>query len=253
MAKKKSKDEIEDLQNPDEEKEGGIVSKLVGLLVALIVIAIWLAIFALLIKMNVGGVGSMLRPYLKNVPGINMILPKATDDEVVNETGTSYKTLSEALDRINELESELDDLKNNGSSERITELEAELARLKVFEDNAKYYQELKDKFDTEVVYTDNAPDIENYKTWYESIDADNAAKIYERVVKDLAYSAAVKEWASTFGNMEATNAAKIMEEMTGDTNLVADILLNLDTTQRAAIMAAMDTVFAAKLTKIMYP
>jgi flagellar motility protein MotE (MotC chaperone) len=69
----------------------------------------------------------------------------------------------------------------------------------------------------------------------------------------LAYSAAVKEWASTFGNMEASNAAKIMEEMTGDTNLVADILLNLDTTQRAAIMAAMDTVFAAKLTKIMYP
>ena len=53
--------------------------------------------------------------------------------------------------------------------------------------------------------------------------------------------------------MEASNAAAILEEMTGDTDLVADILLNLDTDVRAAIMAEMDTVFAAKLTKVMYP
>lgn len=254
MAKKKSKDEIEDeLQEQDEEKEGGLLSKLASIFIAIIVIAIWLAIFALLIKMNVGGIGSMLRPYLKNVPVVNMILPEATDGETAEETGSSYKTLAEALDRINELETQLKEYENNGSSERIAELEAEVARLKVFEENAEYYQQLKDKFDTEVVYTDNAPDIENYKTWYESIDSDNAAKIYEQVIKDLAYSEAVKEWASTFGSMEAANAAAILEEMTGDTDLVADILLNLDTEVRAAIMAEMDTVFAAKLTKVMYP
>ena len=254
MAKKKSKDEIEDeLQEQDEEKEGGLLSKLASLLIAIIVIAIWLAIFALLIKMNVGGIGSMLRPYLKNVPVVNMILPAATDGETAEETGSSYKTLAEALDRINELEAQLKEYENNGSSEKIAELEAEVARLKVFEENAEYYQQLKDKFDTEVVYTDNAPDIENYKTWYESIYSDNAAKIYEQVIKDLAYSEAVKEWASTFGSMEASNAAAILEEMTGDTDLVADILLNLDTDVRAAIMAEMDTVFAAKLTKVMYP
>ena len=194
MAKKKSKDEIEDeLQEQDEEKEGGLLSKLASLLIAIIVIAIWLAIFALLIKMNVGGIGSMLRPYLKNVPVVNMILPAATDGETAEETGSSYKTLAEALDRINELEAQLKEYENNGSSEKIAELEAEVARLKVFEENAEYYQQLKDKFDTEVVYTDNAPDIENYKTWYESIDSDNAAKIYEQVIKDLAYSEAVKD------------------------------------------------------------
>ena len=253
MAKKKSKDEIEEELQNDEESEGGIISKIVSILIAIIVIAIWLAIFALLIKMNVGGIGSMLRPYLKNVPVISMILPEATDDETAEETGTTYKTLAEALDRINELEAQLEEYENDGSDDTIAELKAEVARLKVFEDNAEYYQQLKDKFDTEVVYTDNAPDIENYKTWYESIDSDNAAKIYEQVVKDLAYSEAVKEWASTFGSMEASNAAAIMEEMTGDTDLVADILLNLDTDVRASILAQMDTIFAAKLTKIMYP
>ena len=87
MAKKKSKDEIntEDVEldengEPIGQEKG---SKVMGFLVAIIIIAIWLAIFAILIKMDVGGIGSMLRPYLKNVPGISMILPDATDEEVI--------------------------------------------------------------------------------------------------------------------------------------------------------------------------
>ena len=100
MAKKKSKDEIntEDVEldengEPIGQEKG---SKVMGFLVAIIIIAIWLAIFAILIKMDVGGIGSMLRPYLKNVPGISMILPDATDEEVAEEEGSQYKTLSEA-------------------------------------------------------------------------------------------------------------------------------------------------------------
>ena len=115
------------------------------------------------------------------------------------------------------------------------------------------YQQLKEKFDTDVVYTENAPDIENYKTWYESIDKENAAKLYEQVIKDLEYSKDVKDWAETFAKMDAENAAAILEEMTGDTDLVAKILLCMTSKQRAAVMAEMDPVFAAKMTKIMYP
>lgn len=249
MAKKKdvNVDELDD--------ESGKSGKLVSILVAILIIAIWLVIFALLIKMNVGGIGSMLRPYLKNVPVINQILPAATDEEVKEDTGNRYKNLSEAVDRIKELEAQLDQYTNDGnaSSQTISELKAEIARLKVFEENAGRYQELKDKFDKDVVYTDNAPSIDNYKTWYESIDPENAAKIYEQVVKDLQYSQQVKDWAETYSKMDAKNAAAILEEMTGDTDLVSDILLCMTSKQRAAILAEMDPVFAAKLTVIMYP
>lgn len=249
MAKKKdvNVDELDD--------ESGKSGKLVSILVAILIIAIWLVIFALLIKMNVGGMGSMLRPYLKNVPVINQILPAATDEEVKEDTGNRYKNLSEAVDRIKELEAQLDQYTNDGnaSSQTISELKAEIARLKVFEENAGRYQELKDKFDKDVVYTDNAPSIDNYKTWYESIDPENAAKIYEQVVKDLQYSQQVKDWAETYSKMDAKNAAAILEEMTGDTDLVSDILLCMTSKQRAAILAEMDPVFAAKLTVIMYP
>lgn len=249
MAKKKDVniDELDD--------ESGKSGKLVSILVAILIIAIWLVIFALLIKMNVGGIGSMLRPYLKNVPVINQILPAATDEEVKEETGNRYKNLSEAVDRIKELEAQLNQYTNDGnaSSQTISELKAEIARLKVFEENAGRYQELKDKFDKDVVYTDNAPSIDNYKTWYESIDPENAAQIYEQVVKDLQYSQQVKDWAETYSKMDAKNAAAILEEMTGDTDLVSDILLCMTSKQRAAILAEMDPVFAAKLTVIMYP
>lgn len=257
MAKKKSKEEldIDDGLDMGEESKSTGGNKLLNILIVLIVIIIWLAIFALLIKMNVGGIGSMLRPYLKNIPGINMILPDATDEEVSEESGGKYKSLSEAIDRINELEAQLEQYQNSDSadSSTIAELQAEVARLKTFEENAQYYQDLKDRFDKEVVYADNAPDIENYKKWYESIDSDNAAKLYQQVVQDLQESQKVKDWAEAYAKMDADKAAAILEEMTGDTNLVSKILNCMTSKQRAAVLAEMDPVYAAKLTKITYP
>ncbi len=256
MAKKKSKDEqdLDDVKlNDGSEEEKS--NPFVNFLIVMVIVAIWLVIFALLIKMNVGGVGTMLRPYLKNIPVINMILPEASDEEVMEETGYNYKSLAEAIARIKELEAELENYKNSGnaSQETIAQLQAEVARLKVFEENQQYYQELKEKFDKEVVYTDNAPELEEYKKWYEEMDPENAAKIYEDVIEQLNYSKKVKEWAEAYAKMEPENAAAILEEMTGDTDLVADILLCMTSKQRAAVMAAMDPVYAAKLTKIMYP
>ena len=257
MAKKKSKEEldIDDSLDMGEEAESTGGNKFLNALIVIAVIIIWLAIFALLIKMNVGGIGSMLRPYLKNIPVINMILPEATDEEIAEETGGKYKNLSEAIDRINELEAQLASYQNSDSNDAstIAELQAEVARLKVFEENAQYYQDLKDRFDKEVVYADNAPDISNYKQWYESIDSDNAAKLYQQVVKDLQETQKVKDWAEAYAKMDPDKAAAILEEMTGDTNLVAKILNCMTAKQRAAVLAEMDPVYAAKITKIMYP
>lgn len=256
MAKKKSKDGYDpDDVKLDDGSEEEKSNPFVNFLIVVVIVAIWLVIFALLIKMNVGGIGSMLRPYLKNIPVINMILPEASDEEVMEESGYNFKNLAEAVERIKELEAELDSYKNSGtaSQETISQLQAEIERLKVFEANQLYYQELKEKFDNEVVYTDNAPDLEEYKKWYEEMDPENAAKIYADVVEQLNYSKKVKEWAETYAKMDADKAAAILEEMTGDTDLVADILLCMTSKQRADVMAAMDPVYAAKLTKIMYP
>ncbi|MDD3240143.1 MAG: hypothetical protein PHW47_08695, partial [Lachnospira sp.] len=198
---------------------------------------------------------SMLRPALKNIPVINQILPEASDEEIAAENGNKYKNLSEAIDRIKELENELAQYQTNGStsSQTITDLQAEVARLKTFEENAEYYQKLKDDFDSQVVNAENAPDIEEYKKWYESIDGDNAAALYKEVVEKIQHTQQVQDWADTYSKMDAANAAAIFEEMTGDTDLVVEILQCMKPAQRAAILAAMDSVYAAKISVLLYP
>ena len=73
------------------------------------------------------------------------------------------------------------------------------------------------------------------------------------MVQKLQYSQQVKDWAETYSKMEPANAAQILEEMTGDTDLVSKILKNMASSKRAAIMAEMTPLFAAKITKVMYP
>jgi flagellar motility protein MotE (MotC chaperone) len=249
--KKKSGDDLDLENNNDEEKGNGFV----GFLLALVIIVIWLVIFALLIKMDVGGIGTMLRPVLKNVPVVNKILPEMSDEELMEETDYKYKSLAEAIERIKELEEEVANYQNSGSSsaDQIAELQAEVARLKVYEDNQENFLKEKEEFDNEVAFNDNAPDISEYKSWYETIYPDNAAKIYKEVTERLQFSEQVQDWATTYAKMDSASAAAIMEEMTGDAYVVTRILLCMTPKQRSAIMQEMDPVYAAKLTAIMFP
>lgn len=237
----------------EEEKKG---SAFVGILIAFIIIVIWLLIFALLVKMDVGGFGNnVMRPLIKDIPGLNMILPTVSDDTVAEETGYKYRTLYEAIERIRELENQLAAVQEAGGTNEslIAELVAENERLKVFEANQLAYEENKKKFDEEVVFTTKAPDIKEYREWYELIYPENAAEIYEKVIERLQHSQKVTEWADTYSRMDAAAAAAILEEMTGDLDLVAEILLAMKPQKRADILAAMNSVYAAKLTNIMHP
>lgn len=250
MAKKEN-DNI--LSDEMEEESGG---KLAGVIIAIIIVAIWLAIFALLIKLDVGGFGSsVLRPLLKDIPVINWILPEATDDQVAAESGYQFKNLAEAIERIKELEAENSALRESirANEQTISDLTAEVARLKVFEEYQKNYEELKKKFDQEVVFNDKAPDIKEYKAWYEKLDKVNAAEIYRQVLEKQQITEQLKNWADAYARMDAAKAAAILEEMGPDTDKVAAILGNMESKNRAAILAAMDPLFAAKITVIMYP
>ena len=59
--------------------------------------------------------------------------------------------------------------------------------------------------------------------------------------------------AKTYSNMKPQEAASIFDTMTDNLGLVADILMNMGTQQRADILGKMDATTAAKLTEIMEP
>ena len=62
-------------------------------------------------------------------------------------------------------------------------MEAQSQKLKEYEANEAAFEEEKEKFYNEVVFSDQAPDIEQYKEYYESIDPDNAELLYKQVVE----------------------------------------------------------------------
>ncbi len=249
--KKKNKENQEDLS---EEEESG--SKLAVIFATIIFIIIWLAILALVIKMDIGGFGStVLQPILKDVPYINKILPESAKEEPTVDAQYPYTTLSEAIERIKELEMELSNAqsKSEGSSDNVAQLQAEVERLKEFENQQAAFEEQKNEFYKEVVFNENAPDISEYKAYYESIDPANAEVLYKQVIQQQQGDEQIKEYVNTYASMKPKQAAALMEQMTDDLKLVAKILQNMETDARAKILDAMDSQVAARLTKIMEP
>lgn len=247
MAKKDKKGAA--ANNLDQESGG---SKAVTALIAIIIILIWLAVFAFLIKLDVGGIGSnVLYPVLKDVPVVNKILPEASEEQQASEGNYKYNTLKSANDRIKELERRLESQTGTttANSDYIAELEAEVKNLQKYKDDQDAFDKRVAEFDEKVVFADNAPDVSEYRQYYEAIQPENAEKIYKQVLDELRYSEKAEELAKQYSNMDAASAAQILSEMSEDLDLVCDILENMKESNAAAILQEMDTSYAAQLTK----
>ena len=228
-------------------------------LATILIIVIWLGIFAILIKADVGGFGStFLTPALKDVPVINKILPDTGDDYATTESSSEnsgYKNVDEAVARIKELEKELDEAntKSQSDAQTINDLNAQIQDLSKYKDEQDKFEEEKEKYDEEVVFSDKAPDIKEYKDYYESIDQANAEVLYKQVCEQLQEDAQIKDYAQTYSKMKPKEAAAIFDSMTDNFELVAKILNAMDTQSRGNILGKMDSNNAAKVTKIMNP
>ncbi len=247
------------LQEEQLDDDGGGVSVF---LVTTLIVVVWIAILCLLIKLDVGGFGSnVLAPVLKDIPVVNKILP-ASEQRSPEQAATGeeeeyggYSSLKEAVDYIKELELELQRAQAAGASstEEVEELKAQVARLKTFEDNQVEFQRIKTEFYEEVVYAENGPGEEAYKKYFESIDPTTAEYLYKQVVQQVEESNEVKEYAQAYSEMKPKAAAKIFEEMTDNLGLAARILSSMSAEDRGNILANMDPVVAARITKIMDP
>ena len=245
----------QELEDDTEESSGG--SKVALVFVTLIIIIIWLAILALLVKMDVGGFGStVLAPVLKDVPYINKILPATDESELDTEdTEYPYQTLDEAVAYIKELELELQTAQE-GSSENsayVAQLESEVAKLQQYEQNEADFENEKAQFYEEVVFNDKAPDISEYQKYYESIDPANAEELYKEVVQQEQTSQELTDYVSTYSQMKPKEAAAIFDTMTDNLELVAKILNQMDRQSAANILGKMDSQTAAKVSELMEP
>lgn len=257
--KKKDKNTPEGMEN--EEDEGGILSVI---LVTIVIVLIWLAILALLIKLDVGGFGSNIAtPILKNVPVMNRVLPgysfTASGNGIEGEDGeyAGYDSVDEAVERIKVLEEELLLAQEsvNNSQQTIAELNEQISRLETFRDNQVAFEKIRDEYYNEVVFGDSAPDIDEYRKYYEEIDPVNAEILYKQVVQQEQVDEELKNYAKAYSSMKPKDAAEIFESqvMRGYIELSAKILDQMSADARGSILAAMDPEVAGQITKIMEP
>lgn len=227
-------------------------SKLVTALIAIVIILIWLAVFAFLIKLDVGGIGSnILYPVLKDVPVINNILPEPSEEVQAGEGNYEYTTLKSANARIKELENQLESESgaSSANSKYVSELEAEVKNLQKYKDNQDAFKEQVKEFNEKIVFNDKAPDISEYRSYYESIEPENAESIYRQVLVKMQYSEKAKQLASYYSTMEPEKAAQILTRMPQDLDLICDIIENMSEKQAAAILQELDSDYAAQITK----
>ncbi|ABX43073.1 MotE family protein [Lachnoclostridium phytofermentans] len=226
---------------------------LATILVVVGIMLIWLLLLGVLLRLDVGGIGTSLRPSFKNVPILKMLLPPVTEEQLIWEENYPYESITDAVNRIKELEVELDTALQSSKTytDRNAQLEAEVARLKVFEDNVLAFENRVKAFDKNVVFNNKAPSIEEYKKYYEEINPSTAEEIYRLVLEQLQYDASIIEKAKIIKTMKPTQAAQVIEEMTADIEWTAKVLLSMKADESAAIFDKMNKLYSAKIFKKM--
>lgn len=254
LAKKRAKEiAAQEAELAEDEEGGGFFT----FLATLAIIAVWIAILCVVIKLDVGGFGSnVLTPVLKDIPVVNKILPTPAQQEApADEDNGEYANIGEATEQIKSLELQLQEAQsqNLAQQEEIANLRATVARLEGFEDKQVEFQRIQTEFFRDVVYAENGPGLEEYVKYYEAMDSTTAEYIYRQVITQLQKDSEIQEYAATYAGMKPKQAAAIFEAMQDDLKLVARILEAMTPEERGAILENMSPDVAAKLTKIMNP
>ena len=235
----------------DELEDGNEGNSLLTFGATILIVALWLAVICVIIKLDIGGFGSsVVTPILKDVPVLNRILPGNSVTETTNSGAYGgYTSLQDAVDQIKSLELQLEQIQNASSAkdEELDQLKAEVLRLKEFENQQVEFQRIQKEFYDEVVYSDKGPGAEEYKKYYESMDPATAEYIYKQVVTQLQESQEVQDYAAAYSAMKPKQAAAIFEQMTNNLDLAARILKVMSADDRGAILGAMNSEVAAKI------
>lgn len=242
------------MQDTNKKPKRNEKSKFFSFIILLLIILIWLVIFVFLIKLDVGGFGTTLRPIIKDIPGVNKVLPDISDEELAYEKDYPYSSLEDAMAIIDQLEEEngklsleIEEYKNINN-----QLEEEIASLDDIKQEVNKFNERVLEFDREIVLNEKAPSIEEYIKYYQSINPENAEIIYRQVVKTVDDIEEIKKNANIYNEMDPRAAASIFESLSNDTDLLIKILSHMNSESTAEILSEMNPELAAVLTKKLF-
>jgi flagellar motility protein MotE (MotC chaperone) len=219
------------------------------------------AVFYFIFYNNIGGVTEKYYSTVKNIPLLNLALPEAPDP-----LNPKYMTQREIRDKYLEYKEENEQLKK-----QLEEAGRKTEELQVFKDDydklaneaqillqslktggaaitqrEKQLAEQKDKLDEAIANSDR----EAFREYFETIDPENAAMLYEAIVKQQQTDENVKKFAQVYAEMDPASAATIFEQLgTSKLDMIAETLKAMNKAASSEILAAMTPDFAAKVTE----
>ena len=233
-------------------KKNSLGKIMIGLVLGIVALV---AIFIILLKFDVASLGTeIIGPKIQNIPGASLILPKMPEEDIALENQTlSYENEEQIIEMLKVTENMLKEKEIEAEKliEQISVLQAENERLKVFEDYYMDYEAQKAEFDNMIV-SETDPTL--FAQWYEQMNPDTAAKIYESLQTTVEATDELDQLVATYEEMKADQAAGILSEMsTTRIGMVANIIKRLEVDKAAAILGAMDTKLASRITAYLYP
>ncbi len=242
-------------------EKGGFFRLLTVLLVIIIVIAIFGGVFYFIVSSNIGGVTEKNYSAIKKIPILNLALPEPPDplnpiymtDADIKSQYIIYQSENADLNKqLDELEAKIAEYRAfmDGYDTLIQEAEARKKDLDEREANVKekelVLQELQLKLDELIAGGDTAP----FVAYFENIDPENAALIYESAMKEEQIDANTKKFAQIYAEMKADAAAVIFEQLgNSQIDMIADTLKAMNRSSASKILESMTPSFAAKVTE----
>lgn len=249
------------LQGNAKKGKGALFTLLTFLGVIVVIAAVFGGVFYFVIHNNINGLAEHYRSSIQNIPLAKLALPKAPDPkdpkymtaeyikkkyvEYRDENEVLQKQLSEAnikLDEYQGLKDEYENLKAD-TEKKLLEIKDREAAI---DEKELQLRELKQKIDELTVNGDK----ESFKTYFETLDQENAKLLYAEVVREQQVNENIKKFSQVYAAMDAATAAQIFEQL-GNSNIdmTAETLKAMSKENASAIIESMTPVFAAKLTE----
>ncbi len=233
-------------KNPGSKKGGKIVPFLVFLILAG-------AISGIMYFDVLGARTKYVMPLLEKVPFINNLIKEQEEQDTIDPNDPYANMNKKQLSAlIASQQAQIDRLNQDAADtqQKIKLYTDEIDRLKGIEDQQLEFKRQKEEFDTLIAQNDP----QAYSKFYESINPENAEKLYKEAVGVTEKSKAYKSYIAKIEAVDDSEAAKILEELSKtDMDLTVNILNNIKNEKAGSVIAKMDTRIASRVVKRMTP
>ncbi|MCL1989022.1 MAG: hypothetical protein FWG64_13785 [Firmicutes bacterium] len=193
-------------------------------------------------------------PTVRNIPIVGNLVPEMGQTVYINGEAVEIPVAADTSELeaiIATLTAELSE--TQAALSQAEALNAQFSEtvsvLQTYRDLITDYRQSRQEFDEMIAMGDPA----GFAAFYESVDPENAARLFSQITAQQQFDRAFRNFAATYSAMGADAAELFSIMLTTQPETLINILQTFNTAQRATILTEMDPTEAAIITQLMQP